>query len=426
MTKQETHIVSKFRRKSIFYSLPLISGIIVSVYVILDDYVNKLFIPDPYILGAYEMIIGVVVSLIFVALLHIPIRKRTLSDGMQNIGYLFDRNFKRIRFPKGKVGVYTLLAGVFASGSSILYYILLERNDASVVMPFSQFVLIYLLLGDSISDKEKPVLIELQSMAMIAIGVVVASISNNMASSSSFIIDIVLIIGPLSLCSASYIFFQKKALTTKDKEGKVYDTINLRIWTMMIITVGHCIAAIPSYLDGNFIQVKETWQHTLFPVSLSMFLVFIAVIFYTRALTMGKMSIVRALRSVSVVSTIPLLAIASIGIPGLISADFWSSTNIVLKISGSILIIIGVFALALSETRSILLAKVKHGEKIIPEHLAKIRGVDDFSFITGIYDILINIKLRSVGKAYKLVEKTIAKLPWIEDVTTLLVMKEYE
>jgi len=255
MTESQIRPVSRIRRKSIFYSLPLISGVIVSVYVILDDYVNKLFIPDPYILGAYEMIVGIVVSLVFVAFLHIPIRKRPDGDGRDNIGNIFDRNFRRFKFPKGRVGLYTLLAGIFAAGSSILYYILLERNDASVIMPFSQFVMIYLLLGDSISEKEKPVLIELQSMAMIAIGVVIASISNNMSSSSSFIIDIFLIIGPQSLCSALYIFFQKKALTTKDKEGKVYDTINLRIWTMSIITIGHCLAAIPSYLDGNLMYV---------------------------------------------------------------------------------------------------------------------------------------------------------------------------
>ncbi|NPD88115.1 MAG: hypothetical protein HGN29_05310 [Asgard group archaeon] len=428
MIAPESRPVSKFRRKSTFYSLSLISGIIVSVYVILDDYVNKIYISDPYILGAYEMVVGVIVSLVLVALLHIPIRKKLDGKWFYNIGYFFDRNFRRIRFPQGRIGIYTLLAGFFASGSSILYYVLLERNDASVIMPFSQFVLIYLLLGDSISEKQKPVLVELQSMAMIAVGVIIATVSNNItsSSSSSFLVDIFLIIGPLSLCSAFYIFFQKKALTTKDKEGKVYDSINLRIWTMMIITIGHCLAAIPSYRNGGLAVVREYWQPTLFPVILSMLLVFIAVVFYTRALTMGKMSIVRALKSVSVVSTLPMLAIAGIGIPGLVSVDFWSNTNIVLKISGSILILIGVIALALSETRSILLAKVKQGVKISPEELSKLKGVEDFSFITGIYDILINIKIRSIGKTFRLIEKSIAKLSWIEDVTTLLVMKEYE
>ena len=170
--------VSKVRNKSTFYLLALTSGIITSIYVVLDDLVNLELIKDPYIFGAFEMVVGIVVSLLFVVILLIPFRKREEGKKRFKLGYLFDRNFQGIRFPKGKIGLYTLLAGLFATGTTILYFYLLRTNGSSVIMPFSQFVLIYLLIGEAISEKEKPVIVEIQSIAMISIGVIIASLSS--------------------------------------------------------------------------------------------------------------------------------------------------------------------------------------------------------------------------------------------------------
>ncbi|MCE7741948.1 MAG: Lrp/AsnC family transcriptional regulator [Candidatus Heimdallarchaeota archaeon] len=421
--------VSKIRNKSTFYLLVLSSGIITSFYVVLDDVVNLELIKDPFIFGAFEMVVGFVVSLLFVAFLHIPFRKKEVGKRRLNLGYLFDRNFQRLKFPRGKVGIYTLLAGIFASGSTILYFYLLKENGSAVIMPFSQFVLIYLLIGEAIADKEKPVIVEIQSIAMIAIGVIIASLSTGTGTLdlNSLLINIALIMGPFSLFSACYIFFQKKALTTKNDQGRLYDTINLRMWTMVIIMISQCIAAIPSLIRGGFTEVATNWKTALTPVIFSMLFVFIAIVFSTRALTMGKMSIVRALSSVSVIVTIPLTLIVGIWIPTISGIGGENlSTTLILKIAGSLLILVGVIALALSETRSILLAKVKQGEEIRIEELTKIKGVTDVSFITGTYDLLINVKIRSIGKLYSMTENSIAKLAWITDVTTHHIMKEYE
>ena len=100
--------------------------------------------------------------------------------------------------------------------------------------------------------------------------------------------------------------------------------------------------------------------------------------------------------------------------------------DLILKLSGSFLILVGVIALALSETKSILLGKVKQGKQIKIQELSKIKGIENVSFITGKYDILINVRLRSIGKAFSLIENSISQLPWIEEIKTLNVMKEYE
>ena len=196
---------------------------------------------------------------------------------------------------------------------------------------------------------------------------------------------------------------------------------------MLIITIGQVVAAAPALSKGGFSEVSNSWKIALTPVIFSMLLAFLSIVFYTRALTMGKMSIVKALSSVSVVTTFPIIGLASIWLPNIFGFGGENLVlDIVLKLSGSFLILIGVIALALSETKSILLAKAKQGFAIKVEELTRIKGIESVSFITGQYDLLINIKMRSIGKAFSLVEKSIAKLPWIDDVITFQIMKEYE
>lgn len=429
MPAPENRPVSRFRKKSTFYLLALASGIITSIYVVLDDYVIFEMITNPFVFGAFEMVVGFIVTFLVVLALHIPGKGRTRLGRKFNLGYKLDGNFQKLKLPTGKTAIYTLLAGIFATGATILYYYLMSKNGSSVIMPFSQFVLIYLLIGDAISDREKPVIVEIQSIAMIAFGVIIASVSGigSDGSFTDFLLNVFLIVGPFSLFSAFYIYFQKKALTTKDKQGKFYDSINLRIWTMLIITIGQVVAAAPALSKGGFSEVSNSWKIALTPVIISMLLVFLSIVFYTRALTMGKMSIVKALSSVSVVTTFPIIGIASIWLPNIFGFGGENLVlDIVLKLSGSFLILIGVIALALSETKSILLAKAKQGFAIKVEELTKIKGIESVSFITGQYDLLINIKMRSIGKAFSLVEKSIAKLPWIDDVITFQIMKEYE
>ncbi len=294
-------------------------------------------------------------------------------------------------------------------------------------MPFGQFVLIYLLIGEFITDKEKPAMAEIQSIAMIAIGVIIASLTggSNGTDNSGILLDILLVIGPFAIFASFYIYFQKKALTTKDKNGKVFDSINLRLWTLLIMTFAQSLAVIPSLINGGFVDFVTNWEAAMLPTVFSVVITFASIVLYSRALTMGKMSIVRALRSISVVFTFPVVLIAGLWVPEILGSGFSDPLSVTLKISGSILILIGVIALALSETKCILLAKVKQGFEIIPSELINMKGVENFSHITGIYDLLINIKMRNIGKTLSLLEKSIVKIEWIESVTTHPIIKEF-
>lgn len=423
----ETRSVSKFRRKNTFYLLGLSSGILMSIFVVLDDIISLKYLTDPYILGAFQAVVGFVITVAIILLLHLPVKRKSENERGYNLGYFIDKNFSRFRFPKGKIGLYTLLAGLFSSGATIFYFILLNRKGSSVIMPFSQFVLIYLLIGEFITDKEKPAMAEIQSIAMIAVGVIIASLTggSNGADNTGILLDILLVIGPFAIFASFYIYFQKKALTTKDKNGKVYDSINLRLWTLLIMTFAQSLVVIPSLINGGFGDFVANWEAAMLPTVFSVVITFASIVLYSRALTMGKMSIVRALRSISVVFTFPVVLIAGLWVPELLGIGFSDPLSITLKISGSILILIGVIALALSETKCILLAKVKQGVEIVPDELIKMKGVENFSHITGIYDLLINIKIRNLGKTLSLLEKSIAKIEWIETVTTHPIIKEF-
>lgn len=422
-----TRPISKIKRKSTFYILALGSGIVTSLYVVLDVIANTK-IQNPFLFGSFEMVIGLIVSIVLILILCIPIVKKSKSKSNRRflLGYYLDPNFRGLKLPKGRIGLYTLLAGIFTTGNTIIYFVLISRFDASVIMPFSQFIVVYLLIADSISDKEKPVTIEIQSIVMIAIGVIVTSLQGSSSGGSLDPLGLFLVFGPFSIFSALYIYFQKKALTTKDSKGRLFDSVNLRLWTMIIITIGQCIATIPTLVKQGLSEITQNWKSALFPVILSMLLVYLAVIFYSRALTMGKMSIVKSLNSVSVVSTIPLVAIAGIWFSDAFQGEFTDAISVILKISGSILVLTGIIALSMSEIRAIILAKIQQGIPIKLEELMKIKGVENVSFITGKHDLLISLKIRSIGKAYGLVEKLIEKIPWISDITTLQIMKEYQ
>ena len=90
------------------------------------------------------------------------------------------------------------------------------------------------------------------------------------------------------------------------------------------------------------------------------------------------------------------------------------------------MILIGMISLALSETKGIILAKLEQGIPIELEKLAKIKGIESVAFVSGIYDLIIYIKIRNIGKAYSLIQKSIVKLPWISKIKTLQLMKEFE
>ncbi|MCK4896911.1 MAG: hypothetical protein KAS47_08880, partial [Candidatus Heimdallarchaeota archaeon] len=89
----ETRSVSKFRRKSTFYMLGLSSGILMSIFVVLDDIISLKYLTDPYILGAFQAVVGFVITVIIILLLHLPVKRKSDNERGYNLGYFIDKNF---------------------------------------------------------------------------------------------------------------------------------------------------------------------------------------------------------------------------------------------------------------------------------------------------------------------------------------------
>ncbi len=59
------------------------------------------------------MVVGTIISIVLMFILSIPARRRNkLVTGRRFLlGYYLDPNFNGFKLPKGRVGLYTLLAG---------------------------------------------------------------------------------------------------------------------------------------------------------------------------------------------------------------------------------------------------------------------------------------------------------------------------
>jgi uncharacterized membrane protein len=153
---------------------------------------------------------------------------------------------------------------------------------------------------------------------------------------------------------------------------------------------------------------------------------FLSLILYVRALGKGSMSVVNSLSAISVVLGLPITAIGNLFLPGgfgeLTSDPFlW-----VLKTFGVVLVMVGIIALQASDVRSIVLIRVKpHTEDILPE-LFDIRGVQTASALAGTHDYLLTIKSRTLAKTRTKILNKIQRIDGIEDIETLVVIREYK
>ena len=180
----------KIRKRYLFFVLAFASAILTAVLSGVDAFAQQ-FIQNPWILGLSIFIGGVIVSFAFSLILSIPYKGKSL--GARTV----DPTFVKIRLLKKEELVYHILAG---AGNAILttgYFILLSMmRDPSVVLPFSQVVILYLVIIESITEKDAPTLIEVQSALIVTFGAILGSISLSGSISLEALIIVFLVINP--------------------------------------------------------------------------------------------------------------------------------------------------------------------------------------------------------------------------------------
>ena len=215
----------KIRKKYLFYVLAFSSAIIAAINSGVDATVSKLYIPDPWAIGIAIFLMGIPVSIIFASLFSIRIGKKTI--GQQFI----DPSFKKFRLIRKKEIKYQILAALGNSLYTLGYFALFVIiEDPSVVLPFAQVVILYLVLIESVNEKDMPTLPELQSIIIVTFGAMLGSISLTGNLNLESILIVFLIINPGWVLLTVY---QRKLKWLKI-DGNYNDSINIRFWNVLL------------------------------------------------------------------------------------------------------------------------------------------------------------------------------------------------
>ncbi|MHA1290676.1 MAG: Lrp/AsnC ligand binding domain-containing protein, partial [Candidatus Thorarchaeota archaeon] len=97
-----------------------------------------------------------------------------------------------------------------------------------------------------------------------------------------------------------------------------------------------------------------------------------------------------------------------------------------LTIIGIILVMIGIVALQAADVRSFVIIKVKDQVGDILPALFDIRGVEKAAALAGTQDYLLTIKSRNLAKTRTKILTKIQMIPGIDDIETLVIIREYK
>ena len=410
----------KIRQKYLFYVLVLTSSILAAIMVGVDTTIRVKFIQNPYAFGIACFVVGTFITLLIA--LFLSIRLKGISIG----GKFIDPSFDRIRFIKKEEVKYHILAGFGNSLLTLAYFTLLKiLEDPSVVLPFSQIVILYLLLTESVIEKNVPTLVEIQSSVIVTFGAILGSIS----FSGSISIEALAIVFLLYIPAWTIFSIYQRKLKLMKIGKKQNDAINIRFWNVVFGCIFSLIMILVLDIVSNtnyvFMGINASFEHFWW-VSLTMAITFFSLVFYIRALGIGKASITQAVRSSIIIFTLPItILLAYLGIIPMFSVEpVW----LIIKIIGIILVILGIISFALTLVKAYIFIKIKPGYSIDDtlKKLWDINGVTRVCAVAGPYDFIIKIRTRTLVKGYERIVRKINEIDAIKSYKWESVLKEWE
>jgi len=418
MSSRSQRPVSQRSSTTIFYTLAIWAGVLRAISVVFDIVAINTIDIDPLVYGILAQWVSLLVTILLVAIVSI---KRTVNGRKQALGYNLDPDFDRLRILPKKPMIYLVISGIFAGISTLSYYILTGASDASAVLPYGQLVIIYLLMGDLLAEKDTPTIIEIQSVVSILFGVLLIG-----ATPGGFDIpSLLLVLGPMNISSAFITYYQRKTKRYEIRPGLRVDSLNMRVWTLLVLNSVMSLLILPLMPAESWQVMIDNFIPLLWLMVGSSITIFLALVMYARALGRGSMSVVNSLSAISVVLGVPITLIGNALLPGafgIIETDPFMWT---LTILGIVLVVIGIIALQAADVHSLVLVKVKPlvGD-LLPE-LFDIRGVEKVAALAGTHDYILTIKSRNLAKTRTKILNRIQKIPGIDDIETLVVIKEF-
>ncbi len=410
--------VSQRSSTTIFYSLAIGAGVMRTLSVVFDVIAINTIDIHPLVYGFLAQWVSILVTVLLVAIVSI---RRTVDGRRQSLGYNLDPDFDRLRILPKKPMLYLVISGFFAAISTLSYYILTGSSDASAVLPYGQLVIIYLLMGDLLAEKDTPTIIEIQSVVSILFGVLLIG-----ATPGGFDIpSLLIVLGPMNISSAFVTYYQRKTKRYEIRPGLRVDSLNMRVWSLLVLNSVMSLLILPMMPADSWQVMIDNFVPLIWMMVGSSVTIFLALVMYARALGRGSMSVVNSLSAISVVLGVPVTLIGNALLPGafgIIETDPFMWT---LTILGIVLVMIGIVALQAADVHSLVLIKVKPlvGD-LLPE-LFDIKGVEKVAALAGHHDYLLTIKSRNLAKTRTMILNRIQKIPGIDDIETLVVIREY-
>ena len=410
----------KIRRKYLFYVLAFSSTIIAASVSAIDATISALYIRNPWAFGLSCFLVGIPVTLLFALIFSVPVKGKSFGS------ITIDPSFKRLRLVKKEEFKYHLLAGFGNATLTLGYFSLLYLlGDPSVVLPFSQIVILYLLIVESITEKNIPTLTEVQSSLIVTFGAILGSISLTGTINIESLAIVFLIINP------AWVFFSvyQRKLKLMKIDNRRNDSINIRLWNVIFSCVFVIlIVGISDLFMGTnhfFSGIHAALNHFSW-VALTMSVTFFSYVFYIRALGFGKASITQAVRASIIIFTIPFsLFLSYHNIIPPFSAD---PVMIVIKTIGITLMLLGIISFALTLVKAYIFITIKPGYSLedTMKKLWAISGVTRITATAGPNDFIIKIRTRTLLKGYERILRRIEEIEAIKDYTWQSVLKEWE
>ncbi|MBS3748717.1 MAG: Lrp/AsnC ligand binding domain-containing protein [Candidatus Thermoplasmatota archaeon] len=410
----------KIRRKYLFYVLAFSSAIIAAVNSGVDATVSKLFIPNGWALGFATFAVGIPVTLLLSLMFSIPLKGRSVGSRFA------DPSFKRLRLlRREEVFPQTMAAfgnALYTVGYFALFVLI---EDPSVVLPFTQVVILYLVAIESINDKDMPTLSEIQSILIVTFGAILGSISLSGSLNFESLLIVFFVINPGWVLLTVY---QRKLKWIKI-DDQYNDSINIRFWNVLfscvlttVLIFGYDLMTGSNHLAaGVSASVNQFWWIALISTG-----AFFAFVFYIRALGIGKASVVQAVRSSTIMFSIPVsIVIAYLGIIDPFSTD---PVLLIIKVIGIIIMMMGILSFALNLVKAYIFIHVKPGYPLeeTMQKLWNIRGVTRVTATAGKYDFIVKIRIRALVKGYEKIIRKVEGIDAIESFKWESVLKEWE
>jgi len=417
----------KIRRKYLFYALAFTSSIIAASVAGLDAFINKKIVldslgnPDPWAFGVSCFIVGIIISLFIILIFSIPVGK-----GKSLGAKVIDPSFKRLRLVRKKEIKYHIAAGFGNALLTLGYFFLLSMlGDPSTVLPFSQVVILYLIIIESVTEKNMPTLTEIQSSLIVTFGAILVSISLTGTITLKSMAIVFLLTSPAWVLFSIY---QRKLKLLKI-DNKPNDALNIRFWNVvfacifivLILGIYDLIVGSAHFSAG----LNASIQHFNW-IALTMGITFFSYVFYIRALGIGKASVTQAVRASIVLFSIPFsIMLAYFNIIPPFTTD---PVMILIKMIGTTLVVLGIISFALTLVKAYIFINVKPGYPLeeTMKKLWNINGVTRVCATAGPYDFMVKIRTRTLVKGYERIIRKIENIESIKEYKWQSVLKEWE